>query len=77
MKKILHLFTKKSRINPWIGIISALIIIIPTLYQILDDTTDFGKKHILLIIGVIVFIKFTKELIDKIIDMSDEYDLYE
>lgn len=77
MKRIQNFITRKSKINPWTGIILAFTIIIPCLYLIINDIGNFNMEQIILIIGVIVLIKFTKNLIDKIIDTNDEYDIYD
>ncbi len=76
MKTILRFLTKKSKINPWIGIIFSFTLIMPSLFLILSDIGDYNTLQILLVIGLLVLIKFTKNLIDKIINMDDEDNLY-
>ena len=76
MKTILRLLTRKSKINPWIGIFFAFTFIIPCLFLILNDIGDFNTLQIILIFGILILLKFTKNLIDKIINMDDEENQY-
>jgi hypothetical protein len=76
MKTLLRLLTKKSKINPWIGIFFAFTIIIPCLFLMLNDFGDYNTLQFILIFGLLILIKFTKNLIDKIINMDDEDNLY-
>lgn len=44
MKLLKQLLTAK--LNPWIGILVSLLIIVPSLYQILDDVTVLRKEYL-------------------------------
>lgn len=68
------IFPRKLKINPWIGLIASLFIIIPSLYNVLDNTLILRIEHLILSIGILVFIKYLKQIFDKILDMSDEMD---
>lgn len=72
MKTILRLLSGKTKKNPWLGIFFAFTIITPCLYLILNNIGDFYTLHIIFVFGLLILIKFTKTLIDKIINMDDE-----
>jgi hypothetical protein len=74
MKMILRFFSRLLKINPWIGILLAYGIVIPSLYEILDDITIIRIEYFFLIIGILLLINFIKKLFDNIINMPDEYD---
>lgn len=76
MKTILRLLKKNTKINPWIGIFFSFTLIIPSLFLMLNDIGDFNTLQTISIFGILILIKFTKNLIDKIIDKDDEDDLY-
>ncbi|OMQ08398.1 hypothetical protein [[Flexibacter] sp. ATCC 35103] len=62
---------KKIKNNPWVGIAVSLTLIIPSLYEILDDITVLRKEYILLVIAFPLYIKSLKKIFD---DMLDAYD---
>lgn len=62
---------KKIKNNPWVGIAVSLTLIIPSLYEILDDVTVLRKEYILLVIAFPLYIKSLKKIFD---DMLDSYD---
>ncbi len=76
MKKILQLLNRKLKINPWVGIFFSLTIIIPSLFLMLNDMGDYDKIKFIYILGLLILIKFAKNLIDKIINTDDEDNLY-
>ena len=69
--KILSIF-KKIKNNPWIGIAVSLTLIIPSLYEILDDVTVLRKEYILLIIAFPLYIKSLKKIFDDMLDVYDD-----
>ncbi|SHM66692.1 hypothetical protein [Flavobacterium chilense] len=70
--KILSIF-KKIKNNPWVGIAISLTLIIPSLYEILDDVTVLRKEYILLIVAFPLYIKSLKKIFDDILNTSDDY----
>ncbi|SNR22661.1 hypothetical protein [Flavobacterium sp. ov086] len=64
---------KKIINNPWVGIVVSLGVIIPCLYEILDDITVFRKEYILLLISFPIYIKSLKKIFDEILDASDDF----
>lgn len=68
--KILSIL-KKIKNNPWVGIAVSLAIIIPSLFEILDDVTILRKEYILLIIAFPLYIKSLKKIFDDMLDVSD------
>lgn len=77
MKKIVQFLTQKSKANPWKGVIFSFSIIIPCLYLMINEIGDFNIEQVILILALILLIIFTKKLLDRIIDMSDEYEEYD
>ena len=59
-----------KKINPWIGLIGSLFIILPSLYDVLDHPSTFTTDHLILAGGVFFFIVFLKQIFDKIIKLE-------
>jgi hypothetical protein len=60
------------KINPWIGVIASLVLIIPSLYILLDNIAILRKEHFILSIGILLFIKSLKTIFDKMLDISED-----
>jgi hypothetical protein len=56
---------------PWIGLLGSLCLIIPSLYNILDNPMSFSIDHIALGAGIFLMIVFLKELFDRIVNLKD------
>jgi len=69
--KILSIL-KKIKNNPWVGIAVSLTLIIPSLYEILDDVTVLRKEYILLVIAFPLYIKSLKKIFDNMLDVYDD-----
>ncbi|WP_394776422.1 hypothetical protein [Flavobacterium sp.] len=69
--KILSIL-KKIKNNPWVGIAVSLMLIIPSLYEILDDVTILRKEYILLVLGFPLYIKSLKKIFDDMLDVYDD-----
>ncbi|MFQ6600756.1 hypothetical protein ACIDC4_08580 [Flavobacterium sp. C3NV] len=63
---------KKIKNNPWVGIAVSLTLIIPSLYEILDDVTVLRKEYVLLILGFPLYIKSLKKIFDDMLDVYDD-----
>jgi hypothetical protein len=59
-----------NKINPWIGLIGSLCLIIPSLYDILDEPLALSIDHLILACGVFFMIIFLKEIFDRIINLE-------
>lgn len=59
------------KINPWLGILISLLIIVPSLYQILDDVTVLRIEYIFLIIGFPLYILSLKNLFDEMLNTNE------
>ncbi len=70
----MQLTTILNKLNPWIGLAGSLFVIIPSLYDILDDPFLLTKKHLILAVGVFFMILFLKEIFDRIINLTEEID---
>ena len=62
--------TLLNRINPWIGLLAALCLIIPSLYEILDDPLLLTTNHLILAVGLFFMILFLKQIFDRIINLE-------
>ena len=60
-----------NKINPWIGLIASLCIIIPSLYDIIDEPLTLSNDHLILAIGVLFMIVFLKQIFDRIINLEE------
>lgn len=63
---------KKIKNNPWVGIAVSLTLIIPSLYEILDDVTVLRKEYVFLILGFPLYIKSLKKIFDDMLDVYDD-----
>ncbi|HEU4790239.1 MAG TPA: hypothetical protein VFS71_11175 [Flavobacterium sp.] len=59
-----------NKINPWIGLLGSLCLIIPSLYDILDDPLLLTTDHLILAVGVFFMILFLKQIFDRIINLE-------
>ncbi|WP_348797947.1 hypothetical protein [Flavobacterium adhaerens] len=60
-----------NKINPWIGLLGSLCIVIPSLYEILDAPLTITNDHFILTGGLFFFIVFLKQIFDRIINLGD------
>ncbi|PWA08334.1 hypothetical protein [Flavobacterium laiguense] len=67
---IMQLKTILNKINPWVGLIGSLCLIIPSLYDILDEPLTLSSDHLALASGVFFMIVFLKEIFDRIINLE-------
>jgi len=59
-----------NKINPWIGLLGSLCLIIPSLYDILDAPLLLTTDHLILAVGVFFMILFLKQIFDRIINLE-------
>lgn len=59
-----------NKINPWIGLIGSSYLIIPSLYDILDEPLLLTTDHLILAVGIFFMILFLKQLFDRIINLE-------
>jgi len=59
-----------NKINPWIGLLGSLCLIVPSLYDILDDPFQITLDHLTLAIGIILMVIFLKQIFDRIINLE-------
>jgi biopolymer transport protein ExbB/TolQ len=60
-----------TKINPWIGLLGTLCIILPSLYDILDAPLTITNDHFILAGGLFFFVVFLKQIFDRIINLED------
>jgi len=59
-----------NKFNPWIGLIASMCLIVPSLYDILDDPFSLTSDHLILAVGVFFMVLFLKEIFDRIINLE-------
>ena len=60
-----------NKINPWLGLIGSLFLIIPSLYDILDEPLTPSSNHLILAVGIFFMVIFLKVIFNKIINLED------
>lgn len=63
-------FLQKIIQNPYVGVSVSLLLIIPSLYIILEDITIIRKEYIFLAIGVPIYIKSLNKIFDDILNID-------
>lgn len=66
----MQLKTLINKINPWIGLLGSLCIIIPSLYNILDAPLTITNDHFIFTGGLFFFVIFLKEIFDRIVNLE-------
>jgi hypothetical protein len=61
-------FLQKTVFNPYIGVTLSLLLIIPSLYIILEDITVIRKEYFFLAIGLPIYIKSLNRIFDDILN---------
>lgn len=56
-----------TKINPWAGLFVSLMIVIPSLYEILGAAFIISANHISLVGGLFFFVFFLRQIFDRII----------
>ena len=59
-----------NKINPWIGLLASLCLIIPSLYDILDAPLTITNDHFVLAGGIFFMVVFLKQIFDRIINLE-------
>jgi hypothetical protein len=59
-----------NKINPWIGLLASLCIILPSLYNILDNPLTITDDHFILAGGLVFFVVFLKQIFDRIVNLE-------
>lgn len=63
---------QKILTNPYIGVFIALLLIIPSLYIILEDITVIRREYIFLAIGIPIYIKSLNKIFDNILNLDKD-----
>jgi hypothetical protein len=66
----MRLKTLINKINPWIGLLVSLCIMIPSLYNILDAPLTITNDHFIFAGGLLFFVIFLKEIFDRIVNFE-------
>lgn len=71
MLKVISLI-QKIITNPYIGVCVSLLLIIPSLYIILEDISVIRKEYIFLAIGIPIYIKSLNKIFDNILNLDKD-----
>ena len=66
-------FISSTKLNPWIGILVSLLILVPSLYQILDDVTILRKEYLFLAVSFPLYIVSLKNLFDTMLQSPNDF----
>jgi hypothetical protein len=58
--------------NPYLGVFVSLLLIIPSLYIILEDITVIRKEYIFLAIGIPIYIKSLNKIFDNMLNLDKD-----
>lgn len=58
--------------NPYVGVFVSLLLIIPSLYIILEDITVIRKEYIFLAIGIPIYIKSLNKIFDNMLNLDKD-----
>lgn len=70
LKVISHI--QKTITNPYFGVFVSLLLIIPSLYIILEDITVIRREYIFLVIGIPIYIKSLNKIFDDILNLDKD-----
>lgn len=59
---------QKAVTNPYLGVFTSLLLILPSLYFILEDIAVFRKEYVFLAIGIPLYIISLNKIFDDIIN---------
>lgn len=63
---------QKTVTNPYVGVFISLLLIVPSLYIILEDVTIIRKEYLSLIIGIPIYIKSLNKIFDEILNTDQD-----
>jgi hypothetical protein len=66
-------FLQKKILNPYIGVLLSLLLIIPSLYIIMEDITIIRKEYFFLAVGLPIYIKSLNRIFDKILNQDKDF----
>jgi hypothetical protein len=58
--------------NPYVGVLASLLLIVPSLYIILEDISVMRKEYILLAIGLPLYIKSLNTIFDDFLNLNKD-----
>jgi hypothetical protein len=59
---------QKIIVNPYLGVLLSLLLILPSLYIILEDITVMRKEYVFLAVGIPLYIKSLNKIFDDILN---------
>jgi hypothetical protein len=61
-------FCQKIISNPYIGVLVSILLMLPSLYIILEDITVIRKEYVFLAVGIPLYIKSLNKIFDNILN---------
>lgn len=58
--------------NPYVGVFASLLLILPSLYFILEDFTVIRKEYLFLAAGIPLYIKSLNKIFDNILNGDEK-----
>ena len=71
MLKVITLIQRIAT-NPYIGVFVSLLLVIPSLYIILEDISVIRKEYLFLAIGITIYIKSLNKIFDNILNIDKD-----
>jgi hypothetical protein len=59
---------QKTITNPYFGVLASILLILPSLYIILEDITVIRKEYFFLAVGIPIYIKSLNKIFDNILN---------
>lgn len=68
----LFLILQKTITNPYFGILISLVMIVPSLYIIVEDISIIRKEYLILITGLVLYIKSLNSIFDDFLNRDND-----
>lgn len=63
---------QKTITNPYFGVLLSLLLIIPSLYVIIEDISIMRKEYVILVIGIVLYIKSLNSIFDDALNQKND-----
>lgn len=63
---------QKTITNPYFGVLLSLLLIIPSLYIIIEDISIMRKEYVILVIGIVLYIKSLNSIFDDALNQKND-----
>ena len=63
---------QKTITNPYFGVLISLVLIVPSLYIIVEDISIIRKEYFLLVTGLVLYIKSLNSIFDDFLNRNND-----